>query len=186
MNGTLHAGHSFSVSKVEFAAGVARMQGKRALFPMGFHCTGMPIKACADKLVNEVKMFGQDFSGYKEEEEAVVEEAPKAQQAKEDPTKFKATKGKAAAKTVKMKCVTPLQIIRTILTALIGTNSKLCKLSTSPPRRFTSLPTLITGLSTSLPCAGKISPTLDAVSTGADLLLPPMPTPTTMPLFDGR
>ncbi|GKT99407.1 leucyl-trna cytoplasmic [Fusarium langsethiae] len=103
MNGTLHAGHSFSVSKVEFAAGVARMQGKRTLFPMGFHCTGMPIKACADKLVNEVKKFGQDFAGYKEEEEEVVEEAPKAQQAKEDITKFKATKGKAAAKTVKMK-----------------------------------------------------------------------------------
>lgn len=105
MNGTLHAGHSFSVSKVEFAAGVARMQGKRALFPMGFHCTGMPIKACADKLVNEVKKFGQDFSGYKEEEEAVIEEAPKVQQTKEDVTKFKATKGKAAAKTVKMKYV---------------------------------------------------------------------------------
>src|SRR4051812_27016161 len=48
MNGTLHAGHSFSVSKVEFTAGFARMQGKRTLFPMGFHCTGMPIKACAD------------------------------------------------------------------------------------------------------------------------------------------
>ncbi|KIL91400.1 leucyl-trna cytoplasmic [Fusarium avenaceum] len=102
MNGTLHAGHSFSVSKVEFAAGVARLQGKRALFPMGFHCTGMPIKACADKLVNEVKKFGQDFAGYKEEDE-VVEEAPVAKQTKEDITKFKATKGKAAAKQVKMR-----------------------------------------------------------------------------------
>ncbi|WZH46090.1 Leucyl-trna cytoplasmic [Fusarium acuminatum] len=103
MNGTLHAGHSFSVSKVEFAAGVARLQGKRALFPMGFHCTGMPIKACADKLVNEVKKFGQDFAGYKEEEEEAVEEAPVAKQTKEDITKFKATKGKAAAKQVKMR-----------------------------------------------------------------------------------
>ncbi|KAH7156962.1 hypothetical protein EDB81DRAFT_788475 [Dactylonectria macrodidyma] len=102
MNGTLHAGHSFSVSKVEFAAGVARMQGKRALFPMGFHCTGMPIKACADKLVNEIKLFGQNFEGYKQEEE-VVEEKPVAKQTKEDPTKFTAKKGKAAAKTVKMK-----------------------------------------------------------------------------------
>ncbi|KAH7320131.1 hypothetical protein B0I35DRAFT_373646 [Stachybotrys elegans] len=104
MNGTLHAGHSFSVSKVEFAAGVARMQGKRALFPMGFHCTGMPIKACADKLVNEVKMFGQNFEGYKPEE-SVIQEAPQpvAKQTKEDPTKFVAKKGKAAAKTVKMK-----------------------------------------------------------------------------------
>ncbi|CCT67024.1 probable leucine--tRNA ligase, cytosolic [Fusarium fujikuroi IMI 58289] len=103
MNGTLHAGHSFSVSKVEFAAGVARMQGKRTLFPMGFHCTGMPIKACADKLVDEVKMFGQDFSGYKDDEPVVEEKAPIAKQTKEDITKFKATKGKAAAKAVKMK-----------------------------------------------------------------------------------
>ncbi|KAF4452476.1 leucyl-tRNA synthetase, cytoplasmic [Fusarium austroafricanum] len=103
MNGTLHAGHSFSVSKVEFAAGVARMQGKRALFPMGFHCTGMPIKACADKLVNEVKMFGQDFGGYKDDEPVVEEKAPAAKQTKEDITKFKATKGKTAAKSAKMK-----------------------------------------------------------------------------------
>ncbi|KAF5007544.1 hypothetical protein FDECE_6135 [Fusarium decemcellulare] len=103
MNGTLHAGHSFSVSKVEFAAGVARMQGKRALFPMGFHCTGMPIKACADKLVNEIKLFGQEFQGYKAEESVVEDKAPAAKQTKEDPTKFTAKKGKAAAKTVKMK-----------------------------------------------------------------------------------
>jgi leucyl-tRNA synthetase len=104
MNGTLHAGHSFSVSKIEFGAGVARMQGKRALFPMGFHCTGMPIKACADKLINEIKLFGSDFAGYKpEDESAAVEAKPAAKQTKEDPTKFVAKKGKAAAKTVKMK-----------------------------------------------------------------------------------
>ncbi|KAI1339979.1 hypothetical protein F5Y15DRAFT_381030 [Xylariaceae sp. FL0016] len=114
MNGTLHAGHSFSVSKVEFAAGWARLQGKRVLFPMGFHCTGMPIKACADKLVNEVKMFGRDFENYKEDE-SVVEEKPTAaptKATKEDPTKFKATKGKTAAKTVKMKY--QFQIMRAI------------------------------------------------------------------------
>ncbi len=28
------------------------------LFPQGFHCTGMPIKACADKLDYELKTFG--------------------------------------------------------------------------------------------------------------------------------
>ncbi|KAG9258996.1 uncharacterized protein F5Z01DRAFT_614631 [Emericellopsis atlantica] len=103
MNGTLHAGHSFSVSKVEFGAGVAAMQGKRALFPMGFHCTGMPIKACADKLVNEVKMFGKDFSGYKAPTEAVIEENKPEQAKREDVTKFTAKKGKAAAKQVKMQ-----------------------------------------------------------------------------------
>lgn len=103
MNGVLHAGHTFSASKVEFAAGVARMQGKRALFPMGFHCTGMPIKACADKLVNEIKLFGKDFSGYKPEDEAEARPAPGAAPAKkEDVTKFTTNKSKANAKTVKM------------------------------------------------------------------------------------
>ncbi|RDA84226.1 hypothetical protein CP532_0134 [Ophiocordyceps camponoti-leonardi (nom. inval.)] len=106
MNGVLHAGHTFSASKVEFATGVARMQGKRALFPMGFHCTGMPIKACADKLVNEIKLFGRDFSAYKAEEEdaaaaPVEDKAAKAK--KEDVTKFSTNKSKANAKTVKMK-----------------------------------------------------------------------------------
>lgn len=64
MNGSLHAGHAFTVSKVDFATGYARMKGKRALFPLGFHCTGMPIKACADKLTREVEMFGQNFERY--------------------------------------------------------------------------------------------------------------------------
>ncbi|RFU28221.1 hypothetical protein B7463_g8103, partial [Scytalidium lignicola] len=104
MNGTLHVGHSFSVSKIEFTAGFARMQGKKALFPMGFHCTGMPIKACADKLINEIKMFGQNFEGYSEDAE---EEKPAAAPAPtlhhEDVTKFTAKKGKAAAKVVAMK-----------------------------------------------------------------------------------
>ncbi|KAK4464648.1 putative leucyl-tRNA synthetase, cytoplasmic [Cladorrhinum samala] len=103
MNGRLHAGHAFSFSKIEFNAGYARMQGKRALFPQGYHCTGLPIKASADKLVKEVEMFGQNFERYKEEEE-VVEAAPApAKGPKEDLSKFNAKKGKAAAKTVKAK-----------------------------------------------------------------------------------
>lgn len=108
MNGTLHAGHSFTVSKVEFMAGFSRMQGKRVLFPLGFHCTGMPIKACADKLVDDVRAFGQNFENYKEPdaEEAKVDgpaPAPTQAQTKEDVTKFSSKKGKAAAKTVKLK-----------------------------------------------------------------------------------
>jgi leucyl-tRNA synthetase len=104
MNGRLHVGHAFSVSKVEFTAGFARMQGKRVLWPLGFHCTGLPIKAAADKLAKEVQMFGRDFQNYKEEEEVAEEKpAPAAKGAKEDPTKFSAKKGKAAAKTVKAK-----------------------------------------------------------------------------------
>ena len=69
MNGSLHAGHSFTASKVEFTAGFSRLTGKRTLFPLGFHCTGMPIKACADKLVDDVKKFGKNFENYHEDEE---------------------------------------------------------------------------------------------------------------------
>ena len=54
MNGRLHLGHLFSFSKAEFAARYQRMKGKMALFPFGFHCTGMPIKASADKLEMEI------------------------------------------------------------------------------------------------------------------------------------
>ncbi|KAJ5989923.1 Aminoacyl-tRNA synthetase class 1a anticodon-binding [Penicillium canescens] len=107
MNGTLHAGHSFTASKVEFMAGFARMEGKRALFPLGFHCTGMPIKACADKLANEVKKFGQNFEGYDEEAESAEAEgsAPAPTQevnVKAEAEKFSGKKSKAAAKSVKM------------------------------------------------------------------------------------
>jgi leucyl-tRNA synthetase len=44
MNGSLHLGHAFTITKIEFAAGFQRLLGKRALFPHGFHVTGMPIK----------------------------------------------------------------------------------------------------------------------------------------------
>ncbi|KAI9032188.1 hypothetical protein DFJ74DRAFT_653553 [Hyaloraphidium curvatum] len=61
MNGKLHLGHSFSLSKVEFAVSYERMKGKKSLFPFGFHCTGMPIKASADKIKRELEMFGPEF-----------------------------------------------------------------------------------------------------------------------------
>ena len=56
MNGRLHLGHSFSLSKAGFAAGYQRLRGKRVLFPFGYHCTGMPIKASADKLKKEIQI----------------------------------------------------------------------------------------------------------------------------------
>ncbi|PSR80064.1 hypothetical protein BD289DRAFT_77163 [Coniella lustricola] len=107
MNGTLHVGHAFSDSKVEFMVGYERMQGKRVLWPQGYHCTGLPIKASADKIAKEIKLFGQEFENYKEDEEVAVEQpaggAKPVQVKSEDVTKFKATKGKANAKTIKMK-----------------------------------------------------------------------------------
>ena len=44
MNGVLHLGHAFSLSKLEFASAYHRLCGKNVLFAQGFHCTGMPIK----------------------------------------------------------------------------------------------------------------------------------------------
>ncbi|KAJ4461743.1 putative Leucine--tRNA ligase [Paratrimastix pyriformis] len=62
MNGKIHLGHAFSLSKTEFAVGFWRLMGKQCLFPMGFHCTGMPIKACADKLKHELEQRDQESS----------------------------------------------------------------------------------------------------------------------------
>ncbi|GAA5852819.1 hypothetical protein JCM5353_007630 [Sporobolomyces roseus] len=76
MNGSLHLGHGFTISKIEFLTGFERMRGKRALWPFGFHATGMPIKAASDKLIREMEMFGQDFENYGKEEEEVVEVTP--------------------------------------------------------------------------------------------------------------
>lgn len=58
MNGRLHLGHAFSITKAEFAARFQRMLGKNVLFPFGFHCTGMPIQAAANKLKEELETFG--------------------------------------------------------------------------------------------------------------------------------
>lgn len=58
MNGKLHLGHAFSLTKAEFTARYQRMLGKKVLFPFGFHCTGMPISAAAKKLRLELENFG--------------------------------------------------------------------------------------------------------------------------------
>lgn len=58
MNGTLHVGHAFTLSKAEFAARYQKLKGKQVLFPFSFHCTGMPIVACALKLKRELEKFG--------------------------------------------------------------------------------------------------------------------------------
>ncbi|KII69030.1 Leucine--tRNA ligase, cytoplasmic [Thelohanellus kitauei] len=58
MNGRLHLGHAYSLSRCEFAVGYHRLLGKTCLFPFGFHCTGMPIRASADKLKLEISTYG--------------------------------------------------------------------------------------------------------------------------------
>ncbi len=103
MNGVLHAGHCFTLSKVEFITGFERMRGKNALFPLGFHCTGMPIKACADKLVREIEQFGENFENVPKEDETEVAEPAKPKAKREDISKFTAKKSKAVAKAGRSK-----------------------------------------------------------------------------------
>ncbi|KAI5187294.1 leucyl-tRNA synthetase [Nematocida homosporus] len=64
MNGKLHLGHMFSFSKADFTARYKRLRGFNVLFPYAFHCTGMPIKAAADKL--KAELSGAKATGQKE------------------------------------------------------------------------------------------------------------------------
>lgn len=57
MNGRLHLGHAYSMSKAEFQARYKTLKGYNSLFPFGFHCTGMPISAAALKLKEELVKF---------------------------------------------------------------------------------------------------------------------------------
>ena len=58
MNGRLHLGHTFTITKCEFDVGYKRMKGVNTFFPFGFHCTGMPIAAASDKIKREMEDFG--------------------------------------------------------------------------------------------------------------------------------
>eukprot|EP01137_Pigoraptor_chileana_P025712 Opistho-2@95566 len=96
MNGRLHLGHTFSLTKCEFAVGYNLLKGKRCLFPFAFHCTGMPIKACADKLKREIEDYGFPPVFPPPEEKA---EEPETKE-RADPTKpAKKVHSKVAAKT---------------------------------------------------------------------------------------
>ena len=115
MNGALHLGHAFSVVKAEFAVRFQRLLGKHTLFPFGFHCTGMPILACAQKLQKEVQRFGNppvfpsavEPEPEAEEEEATPEEAAPATEAPAEGAaeapkeKKRKKKGKLAGKASK-------------------------------------------------------------------------------------
>lgn len=100
MNGRLHLGHTFSLSKAEFAVRYHRLKGRRVLWPFGFHCTGMPIKACADKLKREMADFGYPPKFPVDDTTAEVEE-PKQGDVPKDKSKGK--KSKAVAKTAAAK-----------------------------------------------------------------------------------
>ncbi|CAG9765535.1 unnamed protein product [Ceutorhynchus assimilis] len=99
MNGRLHLGHTFSLSKCEFAVRYQRLKGKQALFPFGFHCTGMPIKACADKLKREIELYGNPPNFPQNETVTVENEDTDA--VPKDKSKGKKSKAVAKAGTAK-------------------------------------------------------------------------------------
>jgi hypothetical protein len=99
MNGLLHLGHAFSLSKLEFGAAYHRLRGSNVLLPFAFHCTGMPIKASADKLAREVQQYGYPpvFPAVEEDVHSEVAENQADQAAVVAPDKFKSKKSKAAS-----------------------------------------------------------------------------------------
>lgn len=96
-NGFLHIGHAFTISKAEFVAGYKRMKGVKCLFPFGFHCTGMPIQTCANKLASEIATYGNPPHFPVDD----AEDSPDIVTGTVDKTR--ATKGKAASKASKKK-----------------------------------------------------------------------------------
>eukprot|EP00268_Persea_americana_P036135 TRINITY_DN3560_c0_g1_i1.p1 TRINITY_DN3560_c0_g1~~TRINITY_DN3560_c0_g1_i1.p1 ORF type:complete len:1141 (-),score=255.15 TRINITY_DN3560_c0_g1_i1:202-3495(-) len=104
MNGSLHLGHAFSLSKLEFGAAYHRLRGCNVLLPFAFHCTGMPIKASADKLGREIQEFGNPPIFPSTEDDNSVEVGNESEQVEEnveqvEPDKFKSKRSKAAAKS---------------------------------------------------------------------------------------
>ncbi|KAL8270891.1 hypothetical protein Esti_005185 [Eimeria stiedai] len=95
MNGLLHLGHGYTLCRAEFQARYFRLRGKNVLWPFAFHCTGMPILACADRLKREIGSRRRESNLKKDDQESQTEAA--------DPTKFSSAKSKLVAKTGTMK-----------------------------------------------------------------------------------
>ena len=98
MNGRLHLGHGFSVTKAEFAVRFNRLQGKRSLFPFAFHCTGMPIQSAAGNLKRELEARQDDGDQEEHIDQAGLSAEELAQQRLADGV-FKGKKTKAKAKS---------------------------------------------------------------------------------------
>lgn len=83
---------------MQFAARYYRLKGKIVLFPFGFHCTGMPIKACADKLQREMELYGYPPVFPETEEVQIKEEGDLVPKDKSKGKKSKAVAKAGAAK----------------------------------------------------------------------------------------
>jgi leucyl-tRNA synthetase len=55
INGHLHLGHAFSVTRVDVAARYKRMNDFNVLFPQAWHCTGTPVWAAAQRIREKEK-----------------------------------------------------------------------------------------------------------------------------------
>ena len=86
MNGRLHLGHAFSLSKAEFQSRYQRLLGKNVVFPFGFHCTGMPIAAAAK---NVLKEFKDDPDIIKHTNEKILQKKEEKKKSKRKRTKRK-------------------------------------------------------------------------------------------------
>lgn len=98
MNGFLHLGHAFSMSKAEFSNRYQRQRGKHSLFPFGFHCTGMPIQAAANRLAGEI-----DSGKIHSEKPKAPEPKPQEEQKKTEGKKDKKGKKEAEPEVEKPK-----------------------------------------------------------------------------------
>lgn len=82
------------------------LKGQNAIFPFGFHCTGMPIQAAANKLKHEIETYGCPpvFPGMCLQLLLVIEDKPKEEVAAESTKEttvgeFHGKKTKLVAKT---------------------------------------------------------------------------------------
>ena len=100
MNGYLHLGHAFSMSKAEFQVRYQKQRGKNAILPQAFHCTGMPIQAAANRLKAEITS-GKIHSVQPEEVKAPVPEPVVEEEKKEEAVPKGGKKGKKGAATDK-------------------------------------------------------------------------------------
>ena len=67
MNGRLHLGHVYTMTKCDFDARFKKSQGFNVLFPFSFHATGAPIFSSANKIKYELETYSDlEYSMYPE------------------------------------------------------------------------------------------------------------------------